>query len=371
MKSLNLLSCPNCFGNISLNNYSRKIFCEICNKNFESTLGILDFRNFETDFSANFSCESDLNLAKKLEDYFDSTNNFHELYYIYSKLKTIQLSNPQFLHIDFFQILTEAKNCNHIGLSVNELTHGSAILDKVNLELSRLRKDNLPTSGIALENGCGIGYFIPGFSKYFKEVIVLDFSLSYLILAKKIAEEQKLCNITFICANAENLPIKDSTIDFIHSNNVVEHITAPINMIKHAERTLKDGALLYIQSPNKNTIYIEPHFNLPCYGFIPYKIRKFIILRTQNRDPNTVSLLTLSQLKKLIKLSFNENFEVSFIPRHLKNSISGGAIRKVIVGLLNTPILGIAINLLLNKLLLAVMPYHVALCFKKAKRLIP
>jgi ubiquinone/menaquinone biosynthesis C-methylase UbiE len=332
-----------------------------------STLGILDFRNFKTDFSANFSCDNDLNLAKLLAGYFDETNNFHELYHIYSKLKTIQLSNPHFENIDSNKILTDAKNCKYIGLSVYELTHGFAILDKVNLELSRLGKDNLPTSGIALENGCGIGYFVPGFSNYFKQVIVLDFSLSYLILAKKIAQEQNLTNIIYICANAEKLPIKDSSIDFIHSNNVVEHINDPLNMIKHAERTLNNGALLYIQSPNKNSIYIEPHFNLPCYGFIPYKIRKFIILRTQNRDPNTVSLLTLSQLKKLIKCSFNENFQVTFIPRHLKSSISGGAIRKVIVGLLNTPILGIVINLLLNKLLLTVMPYHVALCFKKAK----
>lgn len=367
MKSLDILRCPNCCGDLHHASDSGKIVCQICNINYMSTLGILDFRNFKTDFSANFSCDNDLNLAKLLAGYFDETNNFHELYHIYSKLKTIQLSNPHFENIDSNKILTDAKNCKYIGLSVYELTHGFAILDKVNLELSRLGKDNLPTSGIALENGCGIGYFVPGFSNYFKQVIVLDFSLSYLILAKKIAQEQNLTNIIYICANAEKLPIKDSSIDFIHSNNVVEHINDPLNMIKHAERTLNNGALLYIQSPNKNSIYIEPHFNLPCYGFIPYKIRKFIIFRTQSRDPNTVSLLTLSQLKKLIKCSFNENFQVTFIPRHLKSSISGGAIRKVIVSLLNTPILGIVINLLLNKLLLTVMPYHVALCFKKAK----
>jgi len=60
-----------------------------------------------------------------------------------------------------------------------------------------------------------------------------------------------------------------------------------------------------------------------------------------------------------------ENIFVSFIPRYLTYTLTGGYIRDLLVESLNSKILGPLANLLINRLLLGLMPYHVVLCFKK------
>ena len=121
---------------------------------------------------------------------------------------------------------------------------------------------------VCLENGAGHGLFVEGFSKNFDTVLVVDFSLSYLILTKKICEEKKISNIFLLCANVEKLPFKNNLIDLVHSNNVIEHVTKQDKMINEINRVLSLEGLLFLLSPNKNSAYFEPHFTLPFYGFL-------------------------------------------------------------------------------------------------------
>jgi ubiquinone/menaquinone biosynthesis C-methylase UbiE len=182
----------------------------------------------------------------------------------------------------------------------------------------------MPPNNIALENGCGLGLFIDGFATHFKNLVVLDFSLCYLLLAKKIAEERNLNNVTLVCGSVECLPLRADTFDFIHSNNVIEHISNQKALFAEAKRVLKEKGLFLVLSPNRFSAYFEPHFRLPFFGFIPKPIRRKIIQMRQRRSIDEISLLSLSELRALSAGQFGENVTVSFIPRYLNKTVTWG-----------------------------------------------
>ena len=189
--------------------------------------------------------------------------------------------------------------------------------------------------------------------------------MSYLTLVKKLCEEKNLLNVFLICANVEKLPIKEKSIDFIHSNNVIEHVTNQDSMISEISRVLSNKGLLFLLSPNKNSAYYEPHFRIPFYGFVPFKLRYWLIYKLQNRDCRDVSLLNFKELKKI----FNENFQgksnITFIPSKLKKTAQPGYIRKIIIFFLSNKLFGSLFSIIINKILIGIMPYHVIIAKKK------
>ena len=326
-------------------------------------LGIIDFRDAEIDKTEGFSIAADRLVAYQLSIVFDKVATFNDLYDIYKLLSNRNL-NEESTKEDIIKQLHIKHNSNQKYLSDSQLAHGKAILDKIENYVSETTHQ-MPSNTFALENGCGLGLFIDGFSAHFKKLVVLDFSLSYLVLAKKIVEERMLDNVTLVCESVERLPFKAETFDFVHSNNVIEHVSNQKALFAEAKRVLKSKALFFVLSPNRFSAYYEPHFRIPFYGFIPKFIRREIIWVWQHRNVDDISLLSLSELRAMASDQFGENIFVSFIPRYLTYTLTGGYIRDLLVESLNSKILGPLANLLINRLLLGLMPYHVVLCFKK------
>ena len=72
----------------------------------------------------------------------------------------------------------------------------------------------------------------------------------------------------------------------------------------------------------------------------------------------------MSELKALLRDNFRGSVFVTFIPRRLATTASGGKIRGALVNALNSRMLGPVTDSLINSALLGAMPYHTALCFK-------
>ena len=131
-----------------------------------------------------------------------------------------------------------------------------------------------------------------------------------------------------MCASVERLPIKKDSIDLIHSNNVIEHVTNQKEMVKEINRVLSWKGLLFLLSPNKNSAYFEPHYIIPFYGFLPFKIRHWLILKLQNRDCRDVIPLSLSELKKSLNKILVENFIFLFTFK-IKRNCSERTVKEV------------------------------------------
>lgn len=316
-------------------------------------LGIEDARDPARDSTKDFSIESDRKRAELLASVYERAS-FSQLTSILEEMWKRDLTAE-----DLERLLVTMPQ---VPIPQSDTVHGHAILEKARQYAADANR-GMPPCGTILENGCGLGHFLDGFAANFERVIAVDFALAYLVIAKKMAEECGHKNVEFICANVERLPIASNSVDFIHSNNVIEHVTHKPPMFAEAYRVLKPGGLMFVLSPNHFTAWPEPHFGLPFYGFIPKPLRRYHAKRS-GRDVENVTLVSLGQLKRLTA-AFG-SVPISFIPRKMRATVMGGGLRSFIVKALNSPLGGL-VHLTLNRLFLPIMPYHVALCFKDSQ----
>lgn len=88
-------------------------------------------------------------------------------------------------------------------------------------------------------------------------------------------------NIISIIGDATNLSeFSDNEFDISFSNSVIEHLTTRENQIKMAKEVCRVGKRHYVQVPNKY-FFLEPHYLLPFFNFLPKKIQYFVLTKTK------------------------------------------------------------------------------------------
>ena len=71
-----------------------------------------------------------------------------------------------------------------------------------------------------------------------------------------------------------DLPIRDSCVDLILSQAVLEHVTNPDRAVCEMHRVLKPGGILYVEAAFMQPVHMEPwhYFNITPYG-LAYLLR--------------------------------------------------------------------------------------------------
>ena len=361
MNIAEFFACPRC-RSADLAPLDSAIRCDACGRSYPMFMGIPDFRAADIDETADFSMDEDIHVARKLSEAFDKTSTFNEMLDIFERLRELARKGQDVAGIDITRFIADHE-IKPAPMRADQIAHGHDIMLKIDMHLAEIKRD-MPENGVALEDGAGLGLLVDGLASRFRHLLVLDFSLCYLILVKKITQELKIENTTLICGSAEFLPVRDGLLDFVHSNNVIEHVRKQDLLISEAWRVLKPEGFLFVRSPNRFSLYFEPHFRLPGFGFFPKAIRRKINQNRQNRSIDDIALLSLSELKALLRDNFRGSVFVTFIPRRLATTASGGKIRGALVNALNSRMLGPVTDSLINSALLGTMPYHTALCFK-------
>ncbi|QAY75184.1 class I SAM-dependent methyltransferase [Sphingosinicella sp. BN140058] len=332
-----------------------------------AALGIPDHRDYG-DSTAGETIAEDIRLAELVAYAFDRTSTYRQLVGVYEALRVRRMAGEACGAAEVDEIVASSRHKAE-PLQPEDTVHGHAILDKAELYLADGGFE-LHRGGTILENGASHGKYLHGFSANFDRVIAIDFCLRFLVLAKKLCQEAGLENVDLICASVERLPIASASIDFVHSNNVIEHVTNKAAMISEAHRVLAEEGTLFLLSPNHFSAYREPHFGLPFWGFIPERLRRAYadgaIKAVTGFGAEDVTLVSLGQLKRLVAPAFGA-VPIRFIPRGLRSTVVSGRIRGSIVRALNSPLGGLT-DLLINRLLLGIMPYHVAVCRKPRAR---
>jgi len=322
-------------------------------------VGIVDFRQEPIDTTAGFDLKKDLAIAEALHA-ASPDKSYFELYDLYCTLAKSwggadckETPQTRKAEAHYRQVLAET-----------HLKHGQAILEKASWYSTGIGR-LWTVHGIALEDGAGLGQFVYGFAKRFEMVVVLDISLCYLLLCQKLIEEQGMRNAIPLCGNVERLPIQDETIAFVHFNNMIEHVHNPRAALSEAYRVLEEEGLAFVVSPNRLTLYMEPHFRCPAFGFFPRWLQDRLAWWCRGVESvDGIHLRSLGELQVLLRDAWKEPCQVSFLPRYLPQTVRQTPVRKLVVWGLRSRIIGPTLHVLFNKLLLGVMPYHVALCFK-------
>ncbi|MCW4023434.1 MAG: class I SAM-dependent methyltransferase [Candidatus Bathyarchaeota archaeon] len=80
-----------------------------------------------------------------------------------------------------------------------------------------------------------------------------------------------------VIADARFLPFKNKSVDYVISNSVIEHIEGGAERFsKELRRVAKNG--YFISCPHYYT-FVEPHYFMPFFQFVPEQAKKFLILK--------------------------------------------------------------------------------------------
>ncbi|KAM4024484.1 putative methyltransferase isoform 2-T2 [Anomaloglossus baeobatrachus] len=90
---------------------------------------------------------------------------------------------------------------------------------------------------MAVDVGCGTGRYTLPLAPHFKKVLGLDISESQISVAKHVALAN---NVSYMVAAAENLPLKDASVDLVHAGLATHWFTID-TFVKEAVRVLKMG----------------------------------------------------------------------------------------------------------------------------------
>ncbi|MCV2866928.1 class I SAM-dependent methyltransferase [Albidovulum sediminicola] len=114
------------------------------------------------------------------------------------------------------------------------------------VEIREVLKAGLPT-GRGLDLGCGDGALTGMILRYAGERPELD-GLDYDHGEVRVAERRGVYRRTF-CSGSEDMPLEDSSVDFVFSNSVLEHLTHLDATIAECARIIRPGGNLIATVP--------------------------------------------------------------------------------------------------------------------------
>lgn len=97
-------------------------------------------------------------------------------------------------------------------------------------------------NGVLLDVGCGAGNKLKNISKIYDHLTIIGLDLSTRNLT--YAYKDNICSL-FSRGDAENLPIRDESIDYINSFDLLEHLLRPQKAMKEYYRILKKGGIFH------------------------------------------------------------------------------------------------------------------------------
>lgn len=277
----NLLCCPACHGKIV--ERSELYQCTCCQASYPVILSIPDFRLGLSPTQREHELQK---IGYLLEAYRHTT--FSQLMEIHIKRTTTTdlLELERHYELDWEE--RGQKECYKIA----------TLAEQYSINTNPLHD----TSEKAyLDVGCGKGVLLATLGSSFRAVLGMDYSMGYLVLAKKLCDEQKLDNVFLACASNESLPVRDSTIDFMTALDVIEHITDQPKGVSENFRVLKNDGVLFLNSPNRYSLFaLEDHVQLWGVGLLPRRFQKPYVNFRSGRSYEGVRLLSYREIKRMI-----------------------------------------------------------------------
>lgn len=126
----------------------------------------------------------------------------------------------------------------YIGALTNPTFGGWKGTDRL-IELLNIKDMEKPK---ILEVGCATGYITRYIAQKFDcEIIGVDLSQLLLDIAEEESGKLNLNNISFLCANVENLPFPDNTFDIVYGEAITALVSDPLKVLREYYRVLKPG----------------------------------------------------------------------------------------------------------------------------------
>lgn len=273
------LCCPKCKGQIQRSAESYN--CIDCSKDFPIMYGIPDFRLFGDPY---LGFENDYSRTKLVAENMDRFDFAGLLRFYWSNSP----ETPNDLREKFVRaaLLGESK--------AKEI-------------LKSLPESETDKHKLILEIGCGTGGLLAAAAKRYKHTVAIDIALRWLTVCQKRLEEVNI-KIPLICCCAEFLPFPDNYFDLVVAAATVEHTRMQKPVFDESYRVLKQKGSLFVSTPNRFSLSVEPHVYLWGVGFLPRKLMGLYVMLMKGVEYENKRLLSYFELKKMFRKFKNVKF---------------------------------------------------------------
>lgn len=152
-----------------------------------------------------------------------------------------------------------------------------------------------------LEVGCGTAALTAAFANRGAEVVATDVSLRWLALAQKRLSESAAESVELVACAAEELPFPDESFDVVAASDVIEHVEDPRRFVAEAARVLRPGGVLFLATPNRFSLGLEPHVRLWGVGYLPRPLAESYVRALRKTSYSHVRLLSAVTLARLLR----------------------------------------------------------------------
>jgi ubiquinone/menaquinone biosynthesis C-methylase UbiE len=152
-----------------------------------------------------------------------------------------------------------------------------------------------------LEVGCGTAALAAAAARRGARVTASDVSLRWLVLARKRLAEEGLDAVELVACAAEDAPFPDASFDQVLASDVIEHVANPDAFLAGCARLLRPGGLLFLATPNRFSLGLEPHVRLPFVGWLPRGLARRYVETVRKAPYDHVRLLSAADLGVLLR----------------------------------------------------------------------
>jgi 2-polyprenyl-3-methyl-5-hydroxy-6-metoxy-1,4-benzoquinol methylase len=168
-----------------------------------------------------------------------------------------------------------------------------------------------------LEVGCGSGWFAMAARARGADVVAGDVSMSWLVLARRRLVEAGAGDVQLVCFDAAQPPFEADSFDVVVAADVIEHVPDPAAFVRGCSRVLRAGGLLFVSTPNRFSLGLEPHVRLWGVGYLPRGLARRYVRQVRRSPYDHVWLLSAAALRHVLR---GAGFDVRFVTPRIPDS---------------------------------------------------
>jgi ubiquinone/menaquinone biosynthesis C-methylase UbiE len=148
---------------------------------------------------------------------------------------------------------------------------------------------------VVVDVGCSAGYIADSIADQGGQVFGIDIDVPGLAKAHARFGEQ----VGFLCADGEQLPFPDGSVDVVVFNHIYEHVVDPVAVLRDITRVLAPGGAVYLGLGNRLGI-MEPHYRLPFLSYLTPPLADRYVRAFKRADSYYERFRTRPGLRKLV-----------------------------------------------------------------------
>jgi SAM-dependent methyltransferase len=168
-------------------------------------------------------------------------------------------------------------------------------------------------SGDVLEVGCGMAALAARAAHRARRVVASDIRMRSVVLARQRLAEAGTgsASLDLVCCSGEDLPFEPESFDLVLAGDVIEHVANQARFVDDCHRVLRPGGMLFMSTPNRWSLGLEPHVRLWGVGLLPRRLARRYVQRVRGTSYDGVHLLSGRGLRRLLEA---RGFAVELVP---------------------------------------------------------